>query len=251
MTAEPFLFPLYLLTNHEKAYLTFAGVKFSLRSSNNHASPSGSLPFLLLPPTTAGDSRPPIPSNRLQKWVKDQGKLLHEPESVRYEAYLSLLDHRIRHAWVCASFLGKFVFITDSTKLYTLYLDDRNFNTVARQLYIVPCSSNSLVRTAIAYQLQNAATEELLKHSKVIDGDEILLEAKLAFEALSNLLGQDEYFFGAAKPGLFDASVFAYSHLLLDKSLGWKNEQLAHHLEKSKNLVNHRERILQDFFGRD
>jgi metaxin len=138
--------------------------------------------------------------------------------------------------------------ITNKSKLYTLYLDDLNFDSVAQRLYILPSSSNRLVQLTLAQQLQHAAKEELQKYAPVIDGDEIILEAKLAFEALSNLLGGDDYFFGTKGPGLFDASVFAYTHLLLDKKLGWKNEQLAHQLKKSKNLVDHRERILQRFF---
>lgn len=117
-------------------------------------------------------------------------------------------------------------------------------------MYITPCSSNQLVQLALAHQLQQAAKEELQKHARAIDGDEIVLEAKLAFEALSTLLGQEDYFFGTGKPGFFDASVFAYTHLLLDKSLGWKNEHLANQLRKFDNLLSHRERILDGYFGK-
>jgi metaxin len=41
---------------------------------------------------------------------------------------------------------------------------------------------------------------------------------------------------------LFDASVFAYTHLLLDESLNWQNTRLVDSLKKSGNLVQHRQR---------
>ena len=152
---------------------------------------------------------------------------------MRYEAFSSLLDHRIRSAW-----------------LYTLYLDELNFAAVAQKLYIEPASSNTFVRTTLAYQLQQAAREELVKYSIYIDEDDLYAEAKNAFHALSALLGQDENYFGQAQPGLFDASVFAYTHLLLDNNLGWRNKRMSDALRKNQNLVQHRNRILRHYFAR-
>lgn len=73
-------------------------------------------------------------------------------------------------------------------------------------------------------------------------------DAKDALAALSTLLGSGDYFFGAAKPALFDASVFAYTHLLLDDGLGWKTNELGNALSTFENLVEHRERILKLYF---
>ncbi len=150
---------------------------------------------------------------------------------MRYEAYSSLLDHRIRSAW-----------------LYTLYLDEMNFAAVAKKLYIDPASSNPLVRTTLAYQLQQAARAELLKYSTYIDEDDLYAEAANAFHALSVLLGQDEHYFGQIQPGLFDASVFAFTYLLLDNNLGWRNKRMSDALRKNENLVQHRNRILKQYF---
>ncbi len=72
-----------------------------------------------------------------------------------------------------------------------------------------------------------------------------------AFEALSDLLGDDEYFFGEETPGLFDASVFAYTHIFLDGNLDWKHTRLRDGLEQHGNLVEHQKRILEDWFGDD
>lgn len=73
-------------------------------------------------------------------------------------------------------------------------------------------------------------------------------DAQNAFAALSTLLGESEYFFGAGKPSLFDASVFSYTHLLLDEGMGWKEDRMTRGLEKYHNLVQHRERILVVYF---
>lgn len=100
----------------------------------------------------------------------------------------------------------------------------------------------------LAYQLQRAARDELHKQSTFIDVDDIYVEAGNAFNALSTLLGDDTYFFDRNNPGLFDASVFAYTHLILDDNMGWKNKRLGQMLRKSKNLVQHRQRLLEDYF---
>jgi metaxin len=74
-------------------------------------------------------------------------------------------------------------------------------------------------------------------------------EADKAFEALSILLGEDSWFFGSDRPGLFDASIFAYTQLLLDDTLGWKEKKLCRALGRRDNLVQHRERLLVKYYG--
>lgn len=82
----------------------------------------------------------------------------------------------------------------------------------------------------------------------IIDADAIFRESDKAFEALSELLGEDDYFFGETVPGLFDASVFAYTHVLLDERIDWKDERMQEGLKRCQNLVAHRERILKAYF---
>ena len=83
--------------------------------------------------------------------------------------------------------------------------------------------------------------------------DDLYSEADKAFEALSILLGEDLWFFGSGGPGLFDASVFAYTQLLLEDrlGLGWKEKKLGRALRRRDNLVRHRERILARYYGGD
>ncbi|KIN05537.1 hypothetical protein OIDMADRAFT_113924 [Oidiodendron maius Zn] len=217
-----------------QTFLNIAGVHYRLVSSNNHASPTGALPFLL-PPAQSNPAQDalPVPSNKILKYATDHGGQIREPSGMRYEAYQSLLDHRIRNAW-----------------LYTLYLSPGNFSSIAAPLYIHPASSNPLVRLSLSHSLRSAAAAELLKQSAVIDANDLHSEADKAFEALSSLLGADEWFFGEEAPTLFDASVFAYTQLLLDERLQWADAKLSTALRRRANLVAHRERVLGRYYGR-
>lgn len=132
-------------------------------------------------------------------------------------------------------------------QLYTLYLMPSNFRYIARRFYIDPSSNNPFVRLTLAYQLRQAAMTELLKLSPVVDVRALFREAEKAFEALSELLGDDEYFFSQDHPGLFDASVFAYTHLLLDEGLGWSTS-MREGLVLHENLVDHRNRLSKKYF---
>jgi metaxin len=176
---------------------------------------------------------------------------IEEPGDLRYEAYLSLLDHRIRRAWVCCvlSVKAKSLVVLTIHQLYSIYLSP-NSTTIAEPLYILPTSSNPFVRLTIARDLRAAAENELLKFSTVISAETLYNQAEDAFAALETLLGDDEWFFGAERPGLFDASVFAYTHLLLDKELGrgWLDTRLRDALMARKRLTAHRDRILRAYF---
>ncbi|EXJ65858.1 uncharacterized protein A1O5_11099 [Cladophialophora psammophila CBS 110553] len=214
-----------------QAYLKFHGIPLRTRPSNNHASPTGALPFLL--PASRDFARPvsPIPVNRIVKWVVSQGGK-EEVAQCRQDAYTALIDHAIRSAW-----------------LYYLYLDEDNFKTVAWPLYVASSSSSSAVRLCLAHQLQAAAREELLKTNAVIDPQELYSQAEQAFQSLSILLEDDRFFFGQSTPGLFDASLFAYTQIILDDRLSFKTQTLKSAVEKHPNLVQHRDRLLRGFFS--
>ncbi|KAI9680640.1 MAG: hypothetical protein M1817_004080 [Caeruleum heppii] len=216
-----------------QTFLKCCHVEFDIIASNNHASPSGALPFLL-PPTPVSsdhDTPPPVPANKLHKYAQAHGSLPAEPTSMRYEAYQALLDHRIRRAW-----------------LYALYLEPGNFE-IAQRLYVEPCSSNGLVRAAISRQLRAAASSELCKQGGLIVIDELYREAEDAFKALSTLLDEKAWFFGVDRPSLFDASVFAYTHLILHERMAWQDDRLLQALRGCKNLVGHEHRMASDLYG--
>ncbi|KAH0537312.1 hypothetical protein FGG08_005866 [Glutinoglossum americanum] len=149
---------------------------------------------------------------------------------MRYDAYLSLIENQIRCAW-----------------LYALYLEPYNSVYVARRLYVESSSSNTLVLKLLSYQLHNAAESELVKNSSSIDVESLYAEAEWAMEALSTVLASNKWFFGKPTPGFLDASVFAYTHLLLDSNMGWREDRLVKSVQKWENLVQHRERILEKY----
>ncbi|KXT13661.1 hypothetical protein AC579_4995 [Pseudocercospora musae] len=219
-----------------QAYLRFSGVPFKITASSNHASPSGTLPFLE-PASAANDTSEaaqPISSNKLKKWLASQASIekIAESSDIRYEAYASLVDNRIRKSW-----------------LYQLYLAPQNGELVHR-LYVAPCSSQMLVQMAIASHLRSAAEAELVKSAakNIISTFDLHKDAGEAFDALATLLGDDDYFFGQRKPGLFDASIFAYTELILDDRLGWKYNPLREHLSKHENVIKHRNRVRDLYF---
>lgn len=135
-------------------------------------------------------------------------------------------------------------------QLYCIYLSP-NFTSIAEPLYILPTSSNPFVRLTVARELRLAAEKELAKFSSIISAETLYNQAEEAFAALDTLLGKDDWFFGATGPGLFDASVFAYTHLLLDDGLGkgWLDTRLRDALMSRKRLISHRDRILTAYFS--
>jgi metaxin len=116
-------------------------------------------------------------------------------------------------------------------------------------MYVGSASTSYAVRISLAQQLRNAAQDELLKTNTIVDGQELYSKAEEAFQALSWLLGDDKFFFGQTTPGLFDASLFAYTQIILDDDLEWKTPTLKLALQRYENLVQHRARLVRGFFS--
>ncbi|RMD43198.1 hypothetical protein DV735_g1906, partial [Chaetothyriales sp. CBS 134920] len=214
-----------------QAFLRFRGIRPLLRPSNNHASPSGALPFLV-PASGDGElSKSPVTASKLPTWVTSQGSAATaEERHPREDAYSALIDSDLRSAW-----------------LYNLYIDADNFRALAWPLYVSTVSRSRAVQLATAKQLRNAALDELSKTNPLVDGTSLYDAADEAFRALSTLLGTRDFFSGA-EPGLFDAGLFAYTHLLLGFEPRWATSQLVDMLKKYDNLVAHRDRLLRQYF---
>ncbi|KAI0838711.1 hypothetical protein F5Y06DRAFT_267616 [Hypoxylon sp. FL0890] len=218
-----------------QTFLKLAGVEFQVVPSTNHASPTGALPFLI-PPSSPSNSAShiPIPSNELELYATSEGTSeVPAVPSLKLEAYQSLIDYRIRNAW-----------------LYSLYLSRSN-STLLSHLYVAPFSASQVVRTTILYQLRHAAEAEILRSlgTPAVDSRALYEGAREAFEALSTVLDTESWFFGVSDPSLFDATVFAYTHLLLDERLAWVDQTLTAMVKEFPNLVEHRDRILQRCWG--
>lgn len=98
-------------------------IEFQTAPSNNHASPSGVLPFLqpAVSESTSEKVPEPVAGTKLKKWIASQQTTGEVPEAgdVRREAYESLLNNNLRKAWVCTShpqqFEGKRSQVSSST----------------------------------------------------------------------------------------------------------------------------------------
>ncbi|KAF5507061.1 Metaxin-1 [Colletotrichum aenigma] len=219
-----------------QTFLKIAGVHFRTFPSTNHASPSGALPYL----QPSIPSRPITAGSRLETWALSQNpssKQPPPPPASRLQAYEALLDTRIRTAW-----------------LHALYLSPANAPLLSR-LYIDPASANSIVRLTLRHQTTSAAEALVLRTTRtaVVDPSRIYADARDAFKALATLLdesgsGGTGWFFGAEEPTLFDASVFAYTHLLLDEQFGWVDCRLVELVKEFPALVKHRKRLLKMCF---
>ncbi len=151
-----------------------------------------------------------------------------------------MIDTAIRPAW-----------------LHSLYLSPRNAHIV-KKLYIKPTTSSWLVQRSVEHSLTTAAHEQLVSSSRngVPDIDDIYARAAQAFEAfyliLEGAAEAEEWLFGGdekGRPTLLDAALFAYTHLLLDESMGWKDQRLVRFVQKCEVLRRHRERMLREFYA--
>ncbi|GAB0137931.1 hypothetical protein EsDP_00006182 [Epichloe bromicola] len=215
--------------------LRIAGLQTDLVPSNNHASPSGALPFLLLP-SSSSDSRPddiPLAGDRIAQYAREQHPSLAWPDErplavARQQAYASLLAQNIRPAW-----------------LYTLYLDPVHTALLSRLYLPRPPLRDPLLRS-----LRAAATREILQTTRrrVVRPSQVYRDAEAALAALSALLGDQEWFSGEPSPGLFDADVFAYTYLIGDDRMGWQDGRLAECLAGCGNLVAHATRLYERYW---
>ncbi|KAG5982736.1 hypothetical protein E4U55_001454 [Claviceps digitariae] len=223
-----------------QTFLRIANLEFDLVPSTNHASPSGSLPYLL---PASFDSRPDIPltGSHIAQYAQKHSPLHPPPdvETAREEAYLSLLAQNIRPAW-----------------LYTLYIDPIH-TALLTKLYL---PSSPLLQYPLLQTLRSAAAAEILKTTRraVIQPQQLYEDAREAFEALSAFLGDKPWFSGRAEPGIFDAEVFAYTFLIAGGErdgegasvvMGWEDGALERCMAGCANLVDHRARLYRRCWG--
>ncbi|KAK6513332.1 hypothetical protein TWF281_004963 [Arthrobotrys megalospora] len=229
-----------------QTYLKIRGINFTTIPSNNHASPSGSLPFLTVSPPSSSSSerqriqRTVIPVAKLAQWVEDNAPgtvNTVDTEGADYRAFLSLVEGAVRDAW-----------------LYALYIDPINLSNITIPKYT---STTPLwpITHFLGNQMRQAAIDSIKKstssESTLPTGEEIYTKANEAFSALSTLLNStgNTWFFGADEAGMFDASVFAYTYLILSLEISGSGEVLVESLYKFKNLVEHSERIRRRWFS--
>ncbi|KAK4200711.1 hypothetical protein QBC40DRAFT_339645 [Triangularia verruculosa] len=181
-------------------------IPFLTSPSSNHASPTGSLPFLLPPRTTT--SPHPIPSSSFPAYISRSTNNPHPPPPTpREEAYLSLLTP-LRLAY-----------------LHTLYLTPP-YSPLLKKFYISSSTTSFLLGTILQSQLSTAASAAVLQDLNLhpqsgpgaIDLDNLYAEAAEALQSLATLLQESPtgWFFGRERPGEFDAGLYGYVGLIME-----------------------------------
>ncbi|TPX15775.1 uncharacterized protein E0L32_000109 [Thyridium curvatum] len=272
-----------------QTYLRARRVPHRTVPSTNHASPSGALPFLLVAPAPEAGAGPKS-SPSAQQQQQQQPKYIaasalpayiasHAPaapttaaaaaadqpaQDPRAALYAALLETAVRPAY-----------------LHALYIVTAN-TPLMQDLYVNPSTRSRPVRASLSRQLRRAAEAEVRRAVVAASGGRspldaedparLLAEARAAFAALAELLSansrtaseeqqqeqqqqqrKETFFFGGdgqGGPGLFDASVFAYTHLLLGGELAWADRSLAQAAEEFPALVEHRRRVYEACWGR-
>ncbi|KAF3931959.1 Metaxin-3 [Dactylellina cionopaga] len=154
-----------------------------------------------------------VPAPKLGQWIEDiaAGSVNQiNTDSADYRAFTSLIDTSIRDAW-----------------LYALYVDPINLKNIT-----IPSYTDSTPVWPINYllglQMRQAAIDSIQGNAGTskITGRDIYSKAEEAWTALGALLGNDKWFFGAQDAGLFDASIFAYTHLIVNLNLAGSGQDL-------------------------
>lgn len=84
----------------------------------------------------------------------------------------------------------------------------------------------------------------------IINPADIYSDVDTALKALSTLLDEDKWFFDGKEPGLFDAAVFGYVHLVMTTDFEEGEVGLKGGVMRRQNLVKHRERVLEKWHGK-
>ncbi|KTW29409.1 hypothetical protein T552_01361 [Pneumocystis carinii B80] len=207
-----------------QTYFIFSKIPHLLVPSTPYASSSNKLPFFI----PSNSSIPfDLSSTEFQNWLLLQGiKDCSEKEpllSADIDSYISLIENTLYDAWY-----------------YGFFIEPENFRQVTSLLYIKDAWPVSIFTK---WQLQNQIKKKLSVRQKngLLNAKEIYADASHALHALSIKLGQDQWFFGTEVPSYIDATLFAYTYLVL--SINLPEDTLSHEVKKYENLVKHAERV--------
>ncbi|KAI9664351.1 MAG: hypothetical protein M1831_002284 [Alyxoria varia] len=219
-----------------QTYLKFNKIPFRIRPSNNHASPSGALPFLLSASQNSSQREsPPITTNQFATQFQIPSPAATQDTGPQAALHLTLLNHPIRLSY-----------------LHALYIHPSTFYTFTFPRYVKPATNFPLVQAALCHPLRLAARQEIASHYDapttsslwLTDREEVVeqlyRDAEEAWEALGTLLDDSQWFGGEEEHGWLDASVFAYTFVIWLVMEGGVNDgpvkRLSEAVEKNKNL---------------
>ncbi|BFZ62814.1 hypothetical protein YB2330_003924 [Saitoella coloradoensis] len=208
--------------------LLLAGVPFNAVSSNRHASPTSTLPFL-----NESLSGPLIHSSGIHTWIQNHpsanlSAYTDEKTQADASAFTSLIESKIHNAWI-----------------YTCFLEPKNYEAVALPRYTKATAWP--VNLWVGRQIREEKRAEI-EARRTVNGEEIYADAAAAFAAIAAALGDDDWFFASREPTLLDATLFTYTHLILSSPL--VQDGIRQIVRTHGNLVKHAKRVYDRCYGR-
>ncbi|KAJ3070427.1 metaxin 1 [Podochytrium sp. JEL0797] len=180
-----------------QCYLSLSCVNWiSTKSSNPGISPSGELPLLR-------DSTIPVAGTaniirHLKRKGYDLDANLTPLQIARSSSYITLIETKLYEARLHTLFMDAKNYSEDTLRVYSKQLD------FMRRFYFPEILKKRVVGRLAGYRMMLDDNQELV--------NEVYLNAKDVFQALSSKLGDQLFFFGE-KPTTLDA--IAYAHLTL------------------------------------
>lgn len=207
------------------AYLRMAGINFTNNKDSNNLqkAPKGKLPFIVDDGQTIADSQ--FIFEHLKKNHVNLDENLSKEEKAQAYLMTKSLDENLYFCLV-----------------YSRWMCDDTWQIVKKAFFgklppVVRSLVPKLVRKKLARNLQG---QGISKHSH----KEILHITEQSFIALSDLLGEKDYFFGQ-EPCSFDASAYGMLASFIETTIDDEFSQMAH---KYKNLVTFCQRVKQKYY---
>lgn len=206
--------------------LLFSKYNFTIKYCHESGmSPSGKLPFLINSDGEILAGRKLL--EEITKFNSETKQLLSEEDESMEKAFSSLVDEKLTRAW-----------------LYNKWCDETNFKTITMETY------HSLYPKPLSYILayidRNKIIKTMLSRKNVLKDDDIYLQAKMTLEAISEQIGDNEFFFGL-RPTYLDATLFAHLHIIL--STPSQQCELRRLVLQHENLVQYSKRIWKQYFA--
>lgn len=217
-----------------QAFLRFATVDFDVKYCNEPtASPSGQLPFLLIPSTDSSAKVGPkcLAGPDISKYAQEHGddaSLLENSDIADSKAFIALAETQLH-----------------SAVIFHLWADQENFQRIVEKYGAIHIH-NEYLRRVVMEERRRAVLEKTFVRNGTLNREQVYAGAKEALAALKSQLesSDTDYFFSSSKPTVLDAIVFAYVQTIITFPCAKGHSELkdyvhSHHGE----LVSHSRRI--------
>jgi metaxin len=211
-----------------QAYLKILGLNYEVVNCDNpHLSPTLSLPVLEVVGTQelfGGTER--ILQHVQEKLHHTADEHLNRRQKAALHPWIYLLEHKLYNAL-----------------LYNWWAINENAEEVAKLRHF---NTDSFPLKYLLFVVKRRHTLAYLNANRLTDEDALLNDATECYQSLSDLLGENNYFFGD-KPSTLDA--FVFGHLSVHLVAPMSSHNLSEALHKFPNLQNFCTHFMTTHFG--